>query len=312
MKKFKKLLLIFVVLAIVGFSTLIGIDLYVRLVTERYFVEVDDTSEFESDYILVLGAGIYPDGTPSPMLKERLDRAIELYKEKPTVKIIASGDHMKANHDEVNAMKNYMTAEGVPSDDIFMDHAGISTYDSLYRAKHIFGADKLIVVTQKYHLYRALYIGRELDIEVRGVDAQKKVYNGQFYRDTREFLARIKDFAKSIIKPQSTYLGEKISISDGGNSTNDKKYVLLKSEDEDYEKYITSVELVDKFMYIIENASFDKRVCKEEAVYTVQAFDKNQYELEIDGTRVHMKKDDKEAILSELDSKYILSVLDEK
>ena len=102
-----------------------------------------------------------------------------------------------------------------------MDHAGFSTYESIYRAKEIFKAKKIIIVSQEYHLYRALYIANALGIEAVGVSATKRDYGGQLIRDIREVLARAKDFGKCIIKPEPTYLGEEIPVSGDGNITND-------------------------------------------------------------------------------------------
>ena len=120
-------------------------------------------------------------------------------------------------------MKDYAILHGVPSEDIFMDHAGFSTYDSIYRAKEIFGVDKMVIVSQEYHLYRALYIAKTLGIEAYGVNADKKEYKGQWYRELREILARNKDIVKTIFKPEPIYLGDKILISGDGNITNDKE-----------------------------------------------------------------------------------------
>ena len=83
-----------------------------------------------------------------------------------------SGDHGRVSYDEVNTMKDYAINDGIPSDDIFMDHAGFSTYDSMYRAKEIFGVKKIVIVSQKYHLTRALYIAKKLGIEAYGVSAR--------------------------------------------------------------------------------------------------------------------------------------------
>ena len=110
----------------------------------------------------------------------------------------------------------------IPSENIFMDHAGFSTYDSIYRAKEIFKAEKIVIVTQKYHLYRAIYIAKELNLEAYGSIANKREYPNQLIRDIREIAARIKDLIKSIIKPKPKYLGETIPVSGDGNVTNDK------------------------------------------------------------------------------------------
>ena len=137
-------------------------------------------------------------------------------------KIIMSGDHGSKDHDEVNIMKDYAIEKGVPSEDIFMDHAGFSSYDSMYRAKAIFEADNIIVVTQKYHLYRALYIAKQLDNETYGIASNPREYSGQSIREVREILARDKDFIKCIFKPEPKYLGEVIPVSGNGNLTNDR------------------------------------------------------------------------------------------
>ena len=156
------------------------------------------------------------------MLQDRLDQAIELYKNNVSSKIIMCGDHGTEDYDEVNIMKKYAIEKGVPSKDIFMDHAGFSSYDSIYRAKAIFGAKKIVVVTQEYHLYRALYIANSLGIDTYGVGADPRQYAGATNRQVREILVRNKDFVKCIFKPEPTYLGEIIPVSGSGDLTNDK------------------------------------------------------------------------------------------
>lgn len=132
-----------------------------------------------------------------------------------------SGDHGREEYDEVAAMKQFAIDEGIPSEDVFMDHAGFSTYESIYRAKEIFQADKILIVTQEYHLYRALYIANQLGVEAYGVSSDYHTYVGQFMRDFREMLARVKDCATCIFKPEPTYLGEAIPVFGDGNITND-------------------------------------------------------------------------------------------
>ena len=156
------------------------------------------------------------------MLEDRLLQAIDLYQNNVSSKIIMSGDHGKQDYDEVNTMKNFAIDKGVPSESIFMDHAGFSSYESIYRAKEIFGAKKIVIVTQKYHLYRALYIANRLEIEAYGVGADPRQYVGATYRELREILARNKDFIKCIFKPEPTYLGDTIPVSGNGDITNDK------------------------------------------------------------------------------------------
>lgn len=183
----------------------------------------EQAAELEGvDCILVLGCFVKSDGTPSDMLHDRLSRGVELYELGAAPKLLMSGDHGQTNYDEVAAMKRYAVDGGIPSEDVFMDHAGFSTYESIYRAKEIFQADKIIIVTQEYHLYRALYIARQLGVEAYGVDADLRNYSGQTGRDIREVLARVKDLFGCIFKPEPTYLGETIPISGNGNATNDE------------------------------------------------------------------------------------------
>lgn len=169
--------------------------------------------ELKADCILVLGAGLKPDGTPNSMLEDRLIVALALYQDGVAPKLLLSGDHGQKNYDEVNAMKKYMLDHGVPSEDIFLDHAGFSTYESMYRAKDIFEINTVIVVTQKYHQYRSLYIAKKLGYQAYGVSSDPGTYGGQEFREVREIVARNKDFLKLLIKPAPTYLGEAIPIS---------------------------------------------------------------------------------------------------
>ena len=157
------------------------------------------------------------------MLEDRLQEGIKLYQNNVSDKIIMSGDHGKKEYDEVNIMKNYVVERGIPSENIFMDHAGFSTYESIYRAKEIFQAKKIVIVTQKYHLYRALYIANRLGIEAYGVGSDPRQYVGATNREIREILARNKDFFKCIFKPKPTYLGDTIPVNGNGDVTNDGK-----------------------------------------------------------------------------------------
>ena len=182
----------------------------------------EDLGRDRGDCILVLGAGLRPDGSPNLMLAERIAMGVTLYNAGAAPKLLMSGDHSRTDHDEVNAMKDYAMAAGVPSADIFMDHAGFSTYDSLYRARVIFGAERVIIVTQAYHLPRALYIARRLGLDAVGVPCDTRRYPGQLGRDTREVLARDKDFFKCLFLPESTCLGEAIPLSGSGDVTNDR------------------------------------------------------------------------------------------
>ena len=191
-------------------------DSYEDTITKE---EIQELKQLKAECIMVLGASVHADGTPSPMLKDRLDTAIALYQAGTAPKILLSGDDGQISYNEVNAMMNYAVKEGVPEKAIFLDHAGFSTYESVYRAKSVFEVNRMIVVTQKYHLYRALYGCGFMDIEALGVASDQQRYRGQLYRDFREVLARDKDCVKWLIKPQPTFLGEAIPISGSGIET---------------------------------------------------------------------------------------------
>ena len=225
MKKKKILiigLVVLICLVIIGIITVIGVNSHVKSVGGRNIITPEETAELKDvDCIVVLGCQVKDDGKPSDMLADRLRRGIELYNQGVTPKIIMSGDHGQKEYDEVNTMKQVAVDAGLPSSDVFMDHAGFSTYETLYRAKEVFEADKIIVVTQEYHLYRTLYIAEKLGIEAYGVNADYHTYWGQSNREAREILARCKDFVKTIFKPEPTYLGDAIPVSGDGDITND-------------------------------------------------------------------------------------------
>ena len=211
-------------LCVVSVVALFAINAYVKGHTKDMIITSDEAAKLDDvSCIVVLGCQVWDDGTPSAILNDRLTRAIELYDLGAAPKIIMSGDHGRIEYDEVNAMKQFAIDSGVPSEDIFMDHAGFSTYETMYRAKEIFDADKIIVVTQDYHLYRSLYIAEKLGLQAYGVSSDYVTYSGQSMREFREILARNKDFLKCIFKPKPTFLGDVIPVSGNGDVTNDKQ-----------------------------------------------------------------------------------------
>lgn len=221
-KTLRRLLSIFLCLCILGITTLAVINSIVKLSTGKQIISSEEAAKLEDvDCILVLGCFVKDDGRPSDMLHDRLTRGVELYDLGAAPKLLMSGDHGREEYDEVAAMKQFAIDAGIPSEDVFMDHAGFSTYESIYRAKEIFQADKILIVTQEYHLYRAIYIADQLGVEAYGVSSDYHTYVGQFMRDFREMLARVKDCATCIFKPEPTYLGEAIPIFGDGNITND-------------------------------------------------------------------------------------------
>ena len=205
-----------------GTGCLLAGNYYVKKSCEKKILGEAEAQNLSSvDCILVLGCGLRPDGEPTQMLRDRLDAGIALYQSGVAPKILVSGDHGRVQYDEVNRMKRYAMDKGVPSQDIFMDHAGFSTYESMYRARDVFQVEKAVVVTQEYHLYRALYDGKSLGLEMWGVPAKKVRYGGQRIRDAREVLARNKDILYCALQPEPTYLGDAIPVSGDGELTND-------------------------------------------------------------------------------------------
>lgn len=200
---------------------LLGLNAYVKGVVKDRVVKSDSLPEGEVDCIMVLGCQVKEDGEPGHMLRDRLQRGVEVYNLGAADKILMSGDHGKTDYNEVETMKQYAIDEGIDSENVFMDHAGFSTYESIYRAKEVFGVEKMVIVTQEYHLYRALYIAEQLGIEAYGVASDYHTYAGQSMRDLREVLARAKDFVTTIVKPEPTYLGDFIDIHGDGDITND-------------------------------------------------------------------------------------------
>ena len=214
-RKFYKCFLIVVLcFAVLGAALLLIIDGIVKSTVRDRILSTDEAAALtDVDCILVLGCQVKDDGTPSDMLKDRLTRGVEVYDLGAAPRMLMSGDHGREEYDEVGTMMDYAVEAGVPSEVIFLDHAGFSTYESMYRAKEIFQVDKVIVITQEYHLYRALYIAEQLGIEAYGVASDYHTYAGQGMRDFREVLARCKDVAMCIFKPEPTFLGDPVPIT---------------------------------------------------------------------------------------------------
>lgn len=220
-KKVLRIAIILIILLVLGLATVFGINTFIKTSSKKRFLSLEEATNLDDvDCILVLGAGVWGD-RPTHMLEDRLEYGISLYKMGASGKLLMSGDHGRENYDEVNVMKNYAVNHGVLSSDVFMDHAGFSTYESIYRARDIFEAEKIIIVTQEYHLYRAIFIADKLGLEAYGVASDPREYVGQRSRNIRELLARVKDFLYVIVKPEPTYLGDTIPVSGDGDVTND-------------------------------------------------------------------------------------------
>ena len=222
----KKLMILIIIAAVL----VLGLSAYVTQSIKSEIAGVDtgggiseteaaDCKSIDPQCILVLGCAVWADDEPSPMLRDRLDTAISLYKAGVAPKLLLGGDNSIVEYSEPDCMLKYALAQGVPPEDIFLDYAGFSTYESVYRSHAVFMADRLIVVTQKYHLFRALKACEALGISAKGVASDQQKYAGRYYREAREVLARCKDLFKGMIKAKPTFLGEEIPVDGDGTVT---------------------------------------------------------------------------------------------
>jgi len=225
-KIIKICLIVVIIICLIGVMALNVINAYMISDTKQYILTEEEAADLtDVDCILVLGCRVYKDGTASPMLADRVKVGIRMYETGVTDRLLMSGDHSTDYYDEVGTMKNLAIEAGIEADNIFCDHAGFSTYESMYRAKEIFQVKKMIIVTQGYHLVRAVYDARKLGIEAYGVSADERSYAGQSMRDLREIVARAKDFVYCIFKPEPTYMGDVIPINGNGSLTEGRNYI---------------------------------------------------------------------------------------
>ena len=187
----------------------------------RSIVDEASVKSTDRDAIIILGALVYGNGEPSWMLEDRLLTGLKLYKDGVAPKIIVTGDHGTRNYNEVRVMSNYLIERGVPREDIFLDHAGFDTYDSMYRARDIFKCKRPVVVTQKFHLSRAVFIAKGLGLDAQGVASDLRSYSGIKRNWIRELAARPKAFCDVLFKVKPKYLGKEIPISGSGLATDD-------------------------------------------------------------------------------------------
>lgn len=223
-KRLLKAVIILASLAAAAATAFFILNAVVIETAKPYVHGIDDLERIEkADCVLVLGALVYSEDRLSLVLRDRVDYAITLYQAGKAERLLFSGDHGRADYDEVNAMMDYAVSKGVPKEDIFLDHAGFSTYESMYRARDVFCVKKLIIVTQQFHISRAVYIARGLGLDAVGVNSDPRVYSNAASDAVRESLARVKDFfTVNVFLPQPTYLGDTIPIFGDSGKTHDK------------------------------------------------------------------------------------------
>ena len=228
--RFKKIFLAISVGLVVIIFAILAINFYINSQSKPYiFQDMNDLPETE--IVLVLGAKVYQQGIMSGMLQDRVETAFDLYEKGKVEKILISGDHGREDYDEVNTVKDHLLEKGVKSEDIFLDHAGFDTYDSLYRAKEIFGVQSVIVATQNFHLPRAVYIGRKLDMETYGLSADRHLYANIDYNRSREIFSKVKAFFDVSLRAKPKFLGEKIPISGDSEKSWDEKDIFEENDE---------------------------------------------------------------------------------
>jgi vancomycin permeability regulator SanA len=223
LKKIVKTIIITIITAVAAAIAFIGYANYQVARASRGFI-VDAADAPRSQAALVLGASVYRSGRLSPIFEDRIRTAIALYASGTVEKILVSGDHGRLEYDEVDAAKKMLLNERVPAEDIFLDYAGFDTFDSMYRARDVFGASDIIVVTQAYHLPRAIYLARSLGLNAYGVPSDRQSYQKIEYYQLREAAANVKAFLDILRGAKPKFLGDKIPIVGDGRGSWDKGF----------------------------------------------------------------------------------------
>jgi SanA protein len=221
MKLLKKYFKLFCLLSIVGIICIASVNYFIKDQTNDLIIE--DLNQIPNTKVaIIFGAGINGN-TPSSYLQDRLDAGILLYKTQKVKKLLLSGDNGNDAHDELTVMKNYCFEKGVDTTKIYLDYAGFDTYSTMYRAKKIFDLDSAILVSQKYHLNRAIYLGSKMGVKSIGFVANKREYTNYLYVQFREFFSVFKSTIDVLRNRKPRFLGEKVSIDGVSNYTKPEK-----------------------------------------------------------------------------------------
>jgi vancomycin permeability regulator SanA len=204
-KKYLKIGFIVVILAF--FTPLIWIE-----ISTKNEIYTEQTAPKER-IAIVFGAGVKKNGTPSDILKDRIQTASNLYTQGKIEKILMSGDNSISHYNEPVAMQKYAILLGIPEDKIALDYAGFRTYDTCARAKKVFMINQAILITQKFHLKRAVFLCKSMGIKSSGVIVNKNTYIDNIKLNIRDTLAKIQSFYEVyLIKHDPKFLGEEIPI----------------------------------------------------------------------------------------------------
>lgn len=217
-KYIKRIFLSGVIVFILGICLTAYSNIYILKQADGYLYQTINGLP-HAQAVMILGARVYNNGQMSDMFRDRVDTAIQVYQAGIVSKILVSGDHGTHGYDEVNTAREYLLTKGIPAEDIFLDHAGFDTYDSMYRARDIFDVETLIISTQDFHLTRAVYLARALGIEAYGISADRRSYVAIKRNQLREILARFKAFLNIVFHSGPRYLGAPIPITGEGRTS---------------------------------------------------------------------------------------------
>ena len=208
MRFLKRTLVVAVAGGIATVALLLGMRSWVeRRYQDRIYESVEQVPP--RPVALVLGAGLWPDGSLTPILADRVATGAELYRKGKVEKLLCSGDNRRVDYNEPQAMKDYAMRLGVPEEDVVLDYAGRRTYDSCYRARAIFGVERVVAVTQRFHTARAVYTCQSLGVDAVAVTADRRIYAAeQVVWKTREYLALLLAWWDLNVRHPTPVLGE--------------------------------------------------------------------------------------------------------
>lgn len=213
MRRLKKFILFSVIGLVLIIFTILGLEAIFKRQTNELIYR-DMAAVPNTKTVIVLGASVHADGKLSPILKDRVDTAIKLFRNDKVDNFLVTGDHRTEDYNEVAAMVGYLEENGIDKDLIISDHAGLDTYDSMYRAGNIFSIENAIVVTQEFHLPRALFIASNLGFDYLGYPADQRAYQTEYRLKQREKLANFKALWEVLLKKKPRTLEERLSLSD--------------------------------------------------------------------------------------------------
>ena len=209
MRLLKKSILYTLILIVIGILITLGLEAFIEQDTSsRIYAEVNTVPQAKT--AIVLGASVYSDGQLSPILQDRVDSAIDLFENDRVEEILISGDHGSDNYNEVDAIANYLIKHGIPKNKLILDHAGFDTYDSMYRASKVFNITDAIVITQEFHLPRAMFIAKNLNLDYHGFQAKEREFKIETKIMKREKLANYKAVFEVIFKTKPRVLNEQL------------------------------------------------------------------------------------------------------